>query len=317
MKTLKRLGASVLAIGVATAGMVMTAPLASAHNTMLRASSVCQDDGSYLVTYTGTTTGTSGRTATLAVSQVLPDGTTISGAPATVVGNTTFGFTQTVPGTATSASARVDLHWTDNARAHGSAAIALAGDCTPPVTPVAPSGNLQKDCVDDAGHVFAGKLDNGTAENVTWRLVTGTNDSHDTVVAGPTSGKPLEASGLDNGTKVWLQYKTGDTWIDEGSVVTTDDCNRLTPAAVRQPAEGLRRRRRSRLRRKLDNGTAGRRLAPGHRTNDSHDTVVAGPATVSRWRPAAWTTAPRCGCSTAATPGSTRARSSRRGLHPR
>jgi len=280
MKTLKRLGASVLAIGVASAGMVMTAPLASAHNTMLSASSVCQDDGSYLVTYTGTTTGTSGRTATLAVSQVLPAGTTISGAPATVVGNTTFGFTQTVPGTATSASARVDLHWTDNARAHGSAAIALAGDCKPPVTPVAPSGNLQKDCVDDAGHVFAGKLDNGTAENVTWRLVTGTNDSHDTVVAGPTSGKPLEASGLDNGTKVWLQYKTGDTWVDEGSVVTTGDCTPVPPVTPSGTlstdcVEGAGQA----VAADLDSGTFENvtwRLVTG--TNDSHDTVLAGPS---------------------------------------
>ena len=216
----------------------------------------------------------------MTVSQVLPAGTTISGAPATVAGNTTYSFNQIVPGTATSASARVDLHWTDNARAHGSAAIALAGDCKPPVTPVAPSGNLHKDCVDDAGHVFAGKLDNGTAENVTWRLVTGTNDSHDTVVAGPTSGKPLEASGLDNGTKVWLQYKTGDTWVDEGSVVTTGDCK--PPVTPVPPSGNLQKDcvddAGHVFAGKLDNGTAENvtwRLVTG--TNDSHDTVVAGP----------------------------------------
>jgi uncharacterized repeat protein (TIGR01451 family) len=280
MKMFKRVGASMLALGVATAGMVMTAPIASAHNTMLSASSVCQNDGTYLVTYTGTTTGTSGRTATLAVSQILPDGTTVSGAPATVVGNTTFGFTQTVPGTATSASVRVDLHWTDNANAHGSAAIALGGDCKPPV---APSGNLAQDCVDDAGHVFAGKLDNGTVENVSWRLVSGTNGSHTTVVAGPTSGKPLEASGLPDATKVWLQYNAGAGWVDEGSVVTTGNCTPVTPVTPSGTlstdcVEGAGQV----VAADLDSGTfegVTWRLVTG--TNDSHDTVVAGPTTTT------------------------------------
>ena len=228
MSSLKRLGASLLALGVVAASMVMTAPLASAHTTHLRATSTCQQDGTYLVTYTGTTSGTGGRRASLTLSQILPAGTTITDAPATVTGDTTYGFTETVPGKmAASASARVDFHWTDGANAHYTATTALAGDCT---TPVAPSGNLQKNCGEDnLGHVWAGKLDNGTAENVSWRLVSGTNAVHDTVVGGPTAGLPLASIPLDKPTKVWLQYKIGDTWTDEGSVVTTASC---TPVVV-------------------------------------------------------------------------------------
>jgi hypothetical protein len=98
------------------------------------------------------------------------------------------------------------------------------GQCAPP-TPVAPSGDLTTDCVEGGGHVVASHLDSGTAGNVTWRLVSGTNDTHDTVVGGPTANGPLEASGLPDATQVWLQYAVGSgDWVDEGSVVTTGQC---------------------------------------------------------------------------------------------
>ena len=72
---------------------------------------------------------------------------------------------------------------------------------------------------------MASDLASGTAENVTWRLVSGTDDSHVTVVGGPTASGPLEASGLPDATKVWLQYAVGNSdWVDEGSVLTTGQC---------------------------------------------------------------------------------------------
>jgi hypothetical protein len=226
MRKLKRLGASVLAMGVAVTGMVMTAPTASAHTGTLTTSAVCNDDGTYQITYTGQTksvppTGP-GHEATLAVGEVKPVGSTITDVPPTVTGNTTYTFHQIVAGTTTSAQATAFLTWGDGAKSDPIGKIDLPGNCT---APVAPSGNLTKDCVDGAGHVVAGKLDNGTAENVAWRLVSGTNDSHDTVVGGPTSNGPLEASDLPDATKVWLQYAVGNgDWVDEGSVVTTGQC---------------------------------------------------------------------------------------------
>jgi hypothetical protein len=284
MKMLKRLGASVLALGVATAGMVMTAPIASAHTGTLTTSAVCNDDGTYKITYTGQTqsvpTSGSGHVATLTVGEVKPVDSAIADAPGTVTGNTTYTFHQTVAGTTTHAQATAFLTWGDGAKSDPIGKIDLPGDCKPPVTPVSPSGNLQKDCVDDAGHVFAGKLDNGTAETVSWRLVTGTNDSHTTVVAGPASGKPLEASGLTDATKVWLQYKTGENWVDEGSVVTTGNCTPVPPVTPSGTlstdcVEGAGQV----VAADLDSGTfegVTWRLVTG--TNDSHDTVVAGPS---------------------------------------
>jgi uncharacterized repeat protein (TIGR01451 family) len=232
MRTLKRLGASVLALGVVAASMVLTAPLASAHTGTLTTASICNDNGTYTVTYTGTTTSVPGaglgHVASLTVGEILPVGSPISGAPATVTGNTTYTFEQTVPGKATSAQATAFLTWGDGAKSDPIGKINLPGNCTQ--TPTAPSGNLQKNCGEDnLGHVWAGKLDNGTAENVTWRLVSGTNDSHDTVVGGPTSGMPLTSNGLPDATKVWLQYSTGNGWVDEGSAVTTGNC---TPVVV-------------------------------------------------------------------------------------
>lgn len=232
MTILKRLGAGAVALGVVAASMVLTAPQASAHTGTLTTSSVCNDDGTYTVTYNGATHSVpasgAGHVATLTVGEVKPVGSPISDAPATVTGNTTYTFTQTVPGAATKAQATAFLAWGDGAKSDPIGKIDLPGNCTP--TPVAPSGNLATDCVDDSGHVWAGRLDSGTAENVTWRLVSGTNDSHTTVVGGPTSGLPLSASGLPDATKVFLQYKVGSgDWQDEGSAVTTGSC---TPVVV-------------------------------------------------------------------------------------
>jgi uncharacterized repeat protein (TIGR01451 family) len=366
MRTLKRAGASLLALGVVAASMVMTATVASAHSATLDVASSCQTDGTYKITYTGTTSNVpSGVTAQLTVSNVVPASSsgTISGAPATVGTNANYSFTQIVPGTATSAGATAKLSWSDNKPGHvvnpvsNSRAITLGGNCKPPaptcvsqinnnqlsahyttddfhasvsytgqtlcagvskvvslnsyqtdgptwptsgtqtfidhasvtidkyhtsgylavkapscfyqtdlyygstrfdgqdgalphypnsnvptnliaarnsgkacVQPKAPSGDLATSCVAGGGTVVASNLDNGTATNVTWRLVTGTNANHNKVVAGPVANGPLVANGLADGTKVWLQFKSGGYWHDEGSVVTTGNC-KPTPVA--------------------------------------------------------------------------------------
>ncbi|MGZ4638668.1 MAG: DUF7927 domain-containing protein [Actinomycetes bacterium] len=99
-----------------------------------------------------------------------------------------------------------------------------------------PSGTLAKDCLDNAGRVTASDLSNGGFGDVGWRLVTGTTSSHTTVLATRQGTGPLVATGLDDGTKVWLQYKAGSTWVDEGSVVTTGSC---AQPAEQQPSGGL------------------------------------------------------------------------------
>jgi uncharacterized repeat protein (TIGR01451 family) len=228
MRTLKRLGASVLALGVAVAGMVMTAPLASAHTGTLQTSYVCQDDGTFKITYVGTTTRVpasgAGHVATLTVGELLPAGSTVVDAPPTVTGNTTYTFHQIVPGTTTQAQATAFLKWGDGAKSDPIGKVTLPHNCT---APVAPSGDLTTDCLNGAGHVAAANLSNGTASNVSWRLVTGTDASHTNVVAGPSAGAPLEVNNLADATKVWLQVSKGNGWADEGSVVTTGNC---TPA---------------------------------------------------------------------------------------
>jgi len=230
MRTLTRLGASVLALGVAVAGMVMTAPLASAHTGTLQTSYTCQDDGTFKVTYVGTTTNVprtgSGHVATLTVAELLPTSSTVIDAPATVTGNATYTFHQIVPGTTSQAQATAFLKWGDGAKSDPIGKVTLPHNCT---APVAPSGDLITDCLNDAGHVAAAHLANGTASNVTWRLVTGTEAAHTAVVATPAANGTLEANGLPDATKVWLQVNTGSGWSDEGSVVTTGNCKPVVP----------------------------------------------------------------------------------------
>jgi uncharacterized repeat protein (TIGR01451 family) len=232
MRTLKRLGTGVLAVGVAAAGMLMSAPIASAHTGTLATSAVCNDDGTYQITYAGKTTGVPesgrGHRATLLVGEVKPADSTITDVPPTVTGNTTYSFHQVVAGTATHAQATAFLTWGDGATSDPIGKIDLPGNCTPP-TPVAPSGDLTTDCVEGGGQVVASHLDSGTAENVTWQLVSGTEGSHHKVEAGPNSSGSLEVGGLGNGISVWLQYSTGNGFVDEGAVVTTGDC---TPPVV-------------------------------------------------------------------------------------
>src|SRR5471030_565449 len=115
MRALKRAGASLLALGVVAASMVMTATVASAHTGTLATTPVCQSDGTYKITYTGTTANVPasglGHVATLSVGEIKPAGTKITGAPATVTDNTNYTFSETVPGTTTLAQDTAFLLW--------------------------------------------------------------------------------------------------------------------------------------------------------------------------------------------------------------
>jgi uncharacterized repeat protein (TIGR01451 family) len=109
-------------------------------------------------------------------------------------------------------------------------------DCAPaPV--VAPSGELLADCYAHAGRVAARALDKGTADTVSWRLVTGTDGAHTTSLATRTGDGPLSVGGLADGTPVWLQYDIGAGWVDEGAKVVTADCepDEEQPPAVVEP----------------------------------------------------------------------------------
>ena len=203
MRALKRAGASLLALGVVAAGMVMTAPIASAHTGTLATASVCQSDGTYKITYTGTTVNVpasgAGHVATLTIGEIKPLGTTIADAPATVTGNTSYTFTQTVPGTARQAQATAFLKWGDGANSDPIGQTTLAGNCT---VPVAPSGSYTTACTATGASVVVGTLTSGSHDNVVWTLTYG--DQHKVVSSGARPSRFPAGAALD------LSYKAGD-----------------------------------------------------------------------------------------------------------
>ena len=85
---LKKVLASVSALALALGMIALVAGPASAHTGTLSVSAVCQNDGTYLVTYSGSTSNVPGsgpgHTATLTVGEIQPVGATPVGAPATV-----------------------------------------------------------------------------------------------------------------------------------------------------------------------------------------------------------------------------------------
>jgi hypothetical protein len=200
MNKFRRLGAGVLALGVAAAGLVMTAPLASAHTGTLTTSSTCQPDGTYKVTYGGATKNVpsrgKGHTATLRVGEVKPVGNSIAGAPANVIGNTTYSFTQVVPGSTRSAQATAFLKWGDGAQSDPIGVITLGGGCKPPAP----------ECVRDlnSGNVSAAYKD---------------TDFH--AVVRYTGQKPICAGASK--TVSLNSYKTdGPTWASSGTQMFVD-----------------------------------------------------------------------------------------------
>lgn len=130
--------AAVLATGLLGVGL----PAASAHTGDLKTSGVCQDDGTRLVTYTGATTNVpaegSGHEASLTV-EFKPIDTEASPISQTVVGNTTYTFTQIIAGNVKSVSADAHLAWGDGVKSDPTATAEFTTDCTPVVVPDKPA----------------------------------------------------------------------------------------------------------------------------------------------------------------------------------
>jgi len=127
---------AVMATGLLSVGV----STASAHTGVLHATGQCQDDGTRLITYTGSTQGVPesqpGHQATLTVGNIQPSGAQVTPSSQTVVGNTTFTFTQTISGDAGAAQATGFLAWADGATSDPGAMtayVAFTTHCTPPV----------------------------------------------------------------------------------------------------------------------------------------------------------------------------------------
>lgn len=136
---------------------------------------MCQDDGTRLLTYTGSTNSVPstgpGHVAKLTVGEIRPTGTQVSPETQTVVGNTTFTFTQTVPGDALSAQATAFLVWGDKVKSDPIGKATFTTNCKPPVVPAKPAPKVvvthsdAKDCV-------AKKITTTTVTTTTdWTLV--------------------------------------------------------------------------------------------------------------------------------------------------
>ena len=139
-KATARVATGSLVLAGAGVGVVAMSGVALAHTGSLYATAVCNSDGTYTATYTGTTNNVPasgpGHTATFTVGEVLPAGTTITGAPTSVVGNTSYSFQQTgIPGTATAAQATAFLAWGDGVKSDPQGKIALGGTCTQKIAP--------------------------------------------------------------------------------------------------------------------------------------------------------------------------------------
>lgn len=146
--------ATILGVGLVT----VVVPAASAHTGVLDSSGVCQSDGTRLVTYNGSTTNVPtsgpGHTATLTVGQILPGGSSVSPSTQTVVGDTSFSFTQTIPGDANAAQATAFLEWGDSAKSDPIGTATFSTDCAPqvpkkPESIVEATSSADKDCASE------------------------------------------------------------------------------------------------------------------------------------------------------------------------
>ena len=133
------IGALLISGPVALAATVGPTDAASAHTGTVKVSANCLPDGTREVTYTGATTNVptsgSGHTAKLTVGEILPVNTVVTPAVQTVVGNTSYTWTQIVPGTAKSAQSTAFLVWGDGAKQDPIGQITFPSDCKPVVAP--------------------------------------------------------------------------------------------------------------------------------------------------------------------------------------
>lgn len=190
---------AVITVGV-SAGVVAMAGVAEAHTGTLGAVAVCVPaTGTYTVTYSGVTTNVpatgAGHTATLTVGEIVPaTGTTIVGAPATVVGNTSYSFQQVgVPGNALVAKATAFLVWGDGATSDPQGIATLAGNCTKQATPVAPSASASS-CT-EGGDVVSGGITIPTTTGVIYKIDGTTVTGFVAKPAGTYVVTPVAAAG--------------------------------------------------------------------------------------------------------------------------
>ena len=133
------IGALLISGPVAFAATVGPTDAASAHTGTVKVTADCLPDGTRKVTYTGATssvpTSGSGHTAQLTVGEILPVNTVVTPAVQTVVGNTSYTWTQIVPGTAKSAQSTAFLVWGDGHKEDPIGQISFPTDCKPVVAP--------------------------------------------------------------------------------------------------------------------------------------------------------------------------------------
>jgi hypothetical protein len=150
-RRISRLIAGGLTVALATVGIQLTGTVdALAHTGTLNVTSACQS-GNWVLSYSGSTTSVpasgAGHTATFSVGEVGPASGVVAGAPSTVVGNTSYSFTVTVPGSYSGpAQATAFLKWGDGAQSDPQGKINLDGSCKPSHVAAAPSAHDGK-CV--------------------------------------------------------------------------------------------------------------------------------------------------------------------------
>lgn len=133
--------AALAAVALGLGGALAIPLSASAHNLGLDGSAACQADGTYTVTWTGTTHNVpDGDTGVATIKSHTPPASSLSASTIPgIVGNTTFTFTQTgIPGNTNQANVNADIAWTgadeykqNDVTGH----VKLGGDCTVPVVP--------------------------------------------------------------------------------------------------------------------------------------------------------------------------------------
>jgi hypothetical protein len=184
---------------MAAAVVVGLSGVAEAHTGTLGATAVCDTTtGTYVITYSGHTENVPATVgaATFTVGEVVPVGTTISGAPLTVLGNLTpYSFVQSnVPGTTTFAGATAFLAWPNGVKADPRGTIVLAGDCAKTATPVTPSVTASS-CTEN-GDVVSGGITIPTTTGVIYKIGGTTVSGFVPKPAGQYTVTPVAAAGF-------------------------------------------------------------------------------------------------------------------------
>lgn len=124
-------------MGVGLALITIAAP-ASAHTAQFAGTAVCQDDGTWTVTYDGTTSNVpeqgDGHNAEL--TAIVTGGGTVSPTVQNVIGNTAYQFVQSgIPGATRGVSATASFKWGDGHKEAPTADVRFSSTCDVPVPP--------------------------------------------------------------------------------------------------------------------------------------------------------------------------------------